>query len=342
MSSGLHERTVVVDCHNDLILLVAYHHEFGRTDYFRTHWIPELRSGGVDVQVVPIYIDPEFLPEGGLRRSLTLIELLHAQVDANQDEVALCNTGAEIDAALADGKIALVLALEGCEQIGKSVELFRTYFRIGVRMASFTHFGRTALGDGSAEATNSGLTSAGVEAVREMQSMGMIVDVSHLSLAGVEHVLDITTRPIVASHSAAMVLREHHRNLPDDHLKGIAATGGVIGVNMLAGFLHESKATLGHIVDHVAHIVEVAGADHVGFGPDFIKEFYDTLHPGESVLLEGLDVKDVPEGTEGSSRDLPLVIDALLERGFSEGDVEKIAGGNFLSLFRRELGVAAS
>ncbi|MGH2808401.1 MAG: dipeptidase [Actinomycetota bacterium] len=342
MSHPLHERAVVVDCHNDLILLVAYHYAHGRTDYFRDHWIPELRRGGVDVQVVPIFIEDEYLPEGGLRRSLQLIELFHQQVEANHSDVALCVTGADIEAAVADGKIALVLALEGCRQIGTSIELFDTYFRLGVRMASFTHFGRTMLADGTAEATNSRLTAAGVSAVEAMQQMGMLLDVSHLSLSGVDHVLEISTRPVIASHSNAMALREHHRNLPDEHLKAIAASGGVIGVNMFAGFLDPERPALSHIVDQVEYIAQVAGIDHVGFGPDFVTEYFDTFYPNEDLAMEGMNVKVVPEGTEGSSRDLPLVTQAMLDRSFTEEDVVKVAGANFLRVFRSELGTPAT
>jgi membrane dipeptidase len=338
----LHDRSVVVDCHNDLILLVAYHREHGRPDYFRDRWLPELRRGGVDVQVVPIFIDDAYRPEGALRRALGLIEMVYDEAEKNAGDVAVCTTGDEIDAATADGKIALVLALEGCEHIGTNLELFNTFFRLGVRMASFTHFGRTMLADGSAEdAAGSRLTAAGVEAVTMMQRMGMIVDVSHLSLAGTDHVLEITTRPIVASHSNARSLLDHHRNLPDDRLAAIASTGGVIGVNFFWAFLAEQAPKLAHIVDQVERIAGVAGIDHVGLGPDFVTEYFETFWPGEETY-EGLDVRLVPEGTVGSSSDLRLVTRALLERGFSEDDVRKVLGENFLRVFRSELGVPAN
>jgi membrane dipeptidase len=340
--ADLHERAVVVDAHNDLIVLVAHHKQRGRTDYFRDHWLPELRRGGVDVQVIPIFIDDEYRPEGALRRALLLIEYLYQEVEKNSVDVALCLNGEEIDAALEEGKIALVLALEGCEHIGMNVDLLSTFFRLGVRIASFTHFGRTMLADGSAEDdANSRLTRAGVSAVALMQRLGMIVDVSHLSLAGTDHVLEITTRPIIATHSSARALRDHHRNLPDDRLKAIAATGGVTGVNLFAWFLDDSAPKLDHIIDHIEHIARVAGIDHVGLGPDFVKEYFETQFPTEEVLFEGLDSKVVPEGTVGSSSDLPLITTGLLKRGFSEPDVMKVMGGNFMRVFRSELGVPA-
>ena len=340
-SSQLHDASVVVDSHNDLILLVAHHREHGRPDYFRDRWIPELRRGGVDVQVVPIFIDDEYRPDGALRRALSLIEILYEEAEKNAGEVQVCTTGAEIDAAVERGKIALVLALEGCEHIGTNLELFNTFFRLGVRMASFTHFGRTMLADGSAEDdAGARLTHAGVEAVKMMQRMGMIVDVSHLSLAGTDHVLEIATRPIVASHSNARSLLDHHRNLPDDRLKAIASTGGVIGVNFFWAFLVEEDPKLAHIADHVERIAEVAGIDHVGLGPDFVTEYFATMSPGEEIY-EGLNVRLVPEGTVGSSSDLPLVTEALLGRGFSEDDVRKVLGENWMRVFRTELGVSA-
>jgi membrane dipeptidase len=343
-ANELHKDQVVVDCHNDLILLVDLNRAHGHTTYFRDVCVPELRRGGVDVQVVPIFVDDPYRPEAALRQAIKLIELVYEEVGASSDDVALCFTGADIDAAVGAGKIAFVLALEGLEYVGVDVQLLRTFYRLGVRMASFTHFGRTMLADGTAEeAAGSRLTRAGVEAVGLMQELGMLVDVSHLSKAGVDHVLEISTRTIVASHSNARALLDHHRNIPDDQLKGIAATGGVIGVNFFAWFLDDRDPSLKHIVDHTEHIASVAGIDHVGLGPDFIKEWFDAAFPGQDeVIEEGLNVKRVPDGTEGNSRDLPLVTAALLERGFSEDDVRKILGENFLRVFRSELSARGS
>lgn len=188
----LHRDAVVADAHNDLLMLVARRPKEVWSAYFRERWIPQLRDGGIDVQVLPVFIDSEFLPEGALRETLRMIEAAHRIAEANADEVALCTAPGEIVAATAAGKIALVLALEGCPQIDTDLELLQTLQRLGVRMVSFTHFGRSALGDGSGEdATGSRLTHAGVEAVQLLEELGVLIDVSHVGRASTEHILDV-------------------------------------------------------------------------------------------------------------------------------------------------------
>lgn len=335
----LHRDAVVVDTHNDLLMLVARRPPAQQSAYFRDRWLPQLRAGGVDVQVLPVFIDDDYRPEGALRQTLRMVEAAHRVAEASADAVALCGTGAEIDAALADGRIALVLALEGCEAVGVDVSLLTTMFRLGVRMASFTHFGRTALADGSAEdGTGSRLTAAGVEAVRLMEAHGMLVDISHLSAAGTDHVLSLATRPVIASHSSAHALTPHHRNLTDERLKGIAALGGVVGVNFFYGFIDPDDPTVARLVDHVEHIASVAGVDHVGLGPDFVKEVYEQLTPPALSVsdVEGLDGTRVIPGLDGPAG-LPLVTAELVRRGWHEADIRKVLGENWLRVFRAEL-----
>jgi membrane dipeptidase len=340
---ALHRDAVVVDCHNDLILLVARKRALGESGYFTSRVIPDLRAGGVDVQVVPVFMEAEYAADGAVRRALLLIEYLHREIEASGGAVALCLTGADIDAAVAAGKIAMVLALEGCEAIGKNVELFGAFFRLGVRMASFTHFGRTMLADGSGEdGTGGRLTRAGVTAVGEMERLGILVDVSHLSAAGVQHVLEIATRPVIASHSSARALCDHHRNLTDEQLRGIASTDGVIGVNFLPVFVDPARPIVDRIVDHIEHIASVAGIDHVGIGPDFFREYLDEFYPQyPTFLVEGLDAKATIAGLAGP-RDLPALTDALTRRRMPPSDVRKVLGQNFLRVFRTVLGIPAS
>lgn len=333
---GIHERAVVVDCHNDLLLLVGRARSVGKVDTLSTRWLPALRTGGVDVQVLPISLDGE--AEATLRKTLLLIEHLRDEVETAADDAALCLSGADIEAALGANKVAFVLALEGSQAVGSDVELFHTFFRLGVRMASFTWFGRTMLGDGSGENTGGRLTRAGIRAVGVLESLGIILDVSHLSDAGVEHVLEIATRPVVASHSSARDVCEHHRNLTDEHIRAIADTGGVIGINFFAGFIDPDRPTVDRVVDHIEHTARVGGIDHVGIGPDFVKELVDEIFADQPVLrIEGLDPRATIPGLEGP-QDLPALTAALSARGFSDGDIAKILGANFLRLFRDVMG----
>lgn len=338
----LHHDAVVVDAHNDLILHVARERTLGRPDSFRDYWIPNLREGGVDVQVLPIYNEPEYFPEGTMRRTLKLIQLLHEEVAKNANQVALCGNGEEIDAALAEGKIALILSFEGSAAIGTDVELFETFFRLGLRMASFSWFGRTLLADGSAEEQTGGrLTRAGVAALTEMERLGIVMDVTHLSIAGVDHVLELARRPVIASHSGARTIFDHHRNLYDEQIKGIAASGGVVGLVFFPGFIDPEKPTVDRIVDHIVHISEVAGTEHVGIGPDFIGEYVASRYPNEPRLkIEGLDTRAQIEGLF-TSRDLPALTHAMADRGFTEEDTRRVLGENFLRVFRAVMGLAS-
>jgi membrane dipeptidase len=334
----LHANAVVVDAHNDLLLSIMAE-GVGPRGTFKQRWLGELRAGGVDVQVCPVYCDPE-VPEAHLRQTLRMIAALKREVSESSDHLALCRTGGEIDAAVAAGKIALVLALEGTHALGPDETLVETFSELGVRMISFTHMGRTLLADGSGEdAVGSRLTQAGVAAVAEMERLGIVLDVSHLSAAGVEHALEIATRPLVASHSSARAVRDHHRNLTDDQLRGIAENGGVVGVNLLAAFISDGDATLDRVVDHYEHIADVAGVEHVGVGPDFVADIFADLYPADvDLTTEGLDPTATVPGLY-ASRHLPRLTAALLERGFSEGDVRLILGENFLRVFREVLGV---
>jgi membrane dipeptidase len=333
---SLHKAALVVDCHNDLPIMLSHWFEsLGQTHYFSS-WISRWRQGGVKVQVIPIYLEPQ-TAEAGLRQSLLLIETLHRETEKNQADVALCLSGRDIDAAVEAGKVAIVIALEGCPQIGTDIALFRTFYRLGVRMASFTHLGRTLLADGSAEdEAGSRLPSSGVAAIKEMERLGMLVDVSHLSMKATGHVLELATRPVIASHSSARKLCDHHRNLPDEHLKAIAATGGVIGVNVLPAFIDSQNPSLERVVDHLEHISSVAGIHHVGLGPDFIAEWARTVYPKVEMKIMGTDLKESIAGLE-TTEDLPNLTEAMQRRGFAEADIRKILGENFMRVFREVL-----
>ncbi|MGW4637274.1 dipeptidase [Sphaerisporangium sp. NPDC004334] len=341
MYADLHRDAIVADTHNDLLMTVSARPPGTWASFFREQWLPQLREGGVDVQVLPAFIDVHFRPEGALRQTLRMIECAHVLAEGNSDEVRVCLDGSEIDQALAEGKIALVIALESMPGLDASVELLPTLHRLGVRVASIAHWGRTPLADGSGEDdTESRLTSHGVAVLREMERLGMVFDVSHLGASGVAHVLEIATRPVIATHSSARVLRDHHRNLTDEQLRAVAAGGGVVCVNFLAAFLSDRPEgyTIERLADHILHIADVAGVDHVGLGPDFMREvLLDVTPPCESYSTTGLDTMATIPGLDGP-RGMPLVTRELLRRGVAEQDIRKILGGNVMRLFRAELG----
>lgn len=333
-AADLHRDTVVADTHNDLLMAVAARPPERWATFFRERWLPQLRTGGVNLQVLPVWVDAADRPESALRETLRMVECAHRVAEGNPDDVALCLDGPQVRAAIEGGRIALVLAIEGCAAVDQHVELLRTMFRLGIRIASLAHFGRTALADGSAEdGTGSRLTAAGVAAVRLMDEIGMLLDVSHLNASGVDHVLEISDRPVIATHSNARALCDHHRNLSDDQLRGIAAGGGVVCVNVITEYVHPTDHTLERLLDQFCHLIAVAGTDHVGVGADFIREVDEELtppwspHPVDS-YLPGL------AGPAG----LPLITEGLLDRGLDPSDIAKILGGNVLRLFAAELG----
>lgn len=328
----------IADAHNDLLMLVQHFH--ADTGYFRRSWLPQLQAGRVATQVLPVYVDEVYLPELALRQTLRLIETALTTVGSSP-ELMLCREPGDVAQALAAGSIGIVLALEGCPAIGTDVGLLHTLFRLGVRVASLTHFGRNSLADGSAEDdTRGGLTRAGVAAVGLMQALGILVDVSHLSLAGTRQVLEITRAPVLATHSSCRALRQHHRNLPDAQLAEVAATGGVIGINFFPLFISDGPPSVARVVDHIEHAVAVAGVQHVGLGPDFTKEIAEVLYGGGH-LIEGCDMAATVPGLTGPA-DLPVLTEALAGRGFSDADVAAVMGGNLRRLLNESIGSASA
>ena len=323
----------MADAHNDLLLGVIHQRERGHSDPFGDFWLPQLRAGGVVLQVLPVYTEEQFINEGALRRALLVLETARWIAERHAADVAICETGPAIQRTIDAGKIALVLAFEGLEPVGSSLEVLDTFFRLGVRIASLTWNRRTMFADGIGErATGGGLTALGIEAIAEMEHLGMVVDVSHLADAGFDHLLGIATRPFIASHSSCRELNAHPRNLDDGRIRALAERGGFLAVNAFGGFLAEGDATIADLVEHVAHAVDVAGASHVGLGLDFVADVFTQTHPILGAAL--FDIGDVPLA-RGIQRpaDLaalgPLLVDRLGER-----DARAVASGTEISVLK--------
>jgi membrane dipeptidase len=340
--TDVHHDAFVVDCHNDLPVELFVREfalgELGDPEGFYDRWTDEFRAGGVDLQVLPVFIDPS-VGEAALRLTLSTLARLRRAIGARPAHLRLCLTASDLDAVERTGQVGALLALEGCTQVGANLELLEPLHALGVRMASLTHFGRNVLADGSADEDVAGpLPSRGVEAVRELDRLGIVFDVSHLAARAVDHALTVATRPVVASHSCARAIHDHHRNLSDEHLAGIAATGGVACVTTIPAFVDPAAPTLDRVVDHIEHMVAVAGVDHVGFGSDFIKPYFDEVYPQyPSFPLAGIDAKACIEGLE-RTRDLPALTQRLLERGFNPADTAAIMGGNIVRVLRDVMG----
>ncbi len=338
----LHCRSIVCDGHCDTILALDRHN---RQRQERAPWghppaadefrrlgersplghidLPRLIEGGVTAQVFALFVEDPYLPGEAARRAVQLLDLFYREVEANAERLSLATCAADIRRAKAEGRVAGILGIEGGEALEGDLAVLRTFYRLGVRLLTVAWNRRNALADGLKEArSGGGLTTFGVEAVQEMNRLGMIVDVSHLAPAGVRDVLEVSKAPVIASHSNARAVRDTPRNLSDEQARAIAASGGWIGLTFVPHFIGE-PATLERLLDHAEHLLRVAGEDHVGIGGD-----YDGFGSGPEDNFQDLpDVSYLPRLTEG-----------LLRRGLSEQVVEKVLGENFLRVFAEVVG----
>jgi membrane dipeptidase len=333
-------RIGLIDSHNDFPTAIVHRRTQGVYDSLRTYWLPRFRAGGVRLVTAPVWISSQFIPEGALRRAVLVIDGLLREIDDCAGEITLVRTYAEIEQAHVDGEVAVLLAFEGAEPLGYDLSALRLFYGVGLRLMSLTWSRRNAFGDGAWEqAARGGLTRLGRAAVEEMNRLGIVVDVSHASDQTARDILEVANGPVIASHSNARALRDHPRNMPDDLLRAVAATDGVIGVTAVPTFISDQPATVGAWVNHLEHVVEVAGIEHVGIGADFIHhvdEIGATLENESWGPHFGVELPPF-EGMLGPD-DLPALTAELDRRGFSEADVRRIYHENYLRVFARVLG----
>ena len=336
----LTRRIGLTDLHSDLPLGLLKRRFEGSEGSLRDEWLPRLRAGGVTLVVCAVYIDSAYLPEGALRRAVQLVDALYEEIDACREEIELALTRADVERINGEGRIAALLAFEGAEPFGQDLAALRLFYRLGLRMVSFAWMRRTAFGDGAWENdSRGGLTRLGRQAVQEMNRLGMMVDVSHCSDQTTWDILEGASRPIIASHSNARALRDHPRNLTDEMIRAIAATGGLVGVVAVAGYISDSEASVTRWADHVDHIVNLVGIDHVGIGCDFYEEI-EAMGASQDIPAWG------PRGGLGQLTvegmrtwaDLPGLTAELLRRGYVEFDLQKIYRKNFARVMRDVIG----
>lgn len=331
-AAALHRDAIVVDGHSDVFCDVALRRLRGETNVLNRIHLPAWREGGVNVVVTALFVEEEHKPDRALRRAVTL---LGAALDdiAETPDVAFCTTRAEIDAAVARGQVAFVLAIEGSECLQDGVESLAVFRQLGLRVLSLTWNQRNLLAEGVGDdRANAGLTELGRRMVRRASQLGILMDVSHLAVASFWDLLEAADGPVIASHSNAMARRQHRRNLHDDQIKALAATGGTIGINFVADFVHDDQhaTSIAHLIDHIDHIAALVGTEHIALGPDYV----DYLPASQFGLGEHL---PYPQGLE-TIRHLPRLTESLIARGYDEAAIRGILGENFLRVLTRVTG----
>ncbi|MFI5182837.1 MAG: dipeptidase [Vicinamibacteria bacterium] len=325
--------------------------------------IPRLREGGVGAQFWSVYVPVSLKGPEATKATLEQIEVVHAMIRRYPDVFEAALTADDIEAIFGRHKIASLIGMEGGHSIDSSLTALRAFYDLGARYMTLTHTSNTPWADSATdEPAHGGLTPFGEEVVREMNRLGMLVDLSHVSPDAMKAALRVSAAPVIFSHSSCRALCDNPRNVPDDVLEALARNGGLVMVSFVPSFLapggaqHFSralaeqkrlraihpddekavdggmeawdkanpgpKATLAQVADHIDHIRKVAGTDHVGLGSDF----------------DG--ISSTPEGLEDVSK-YPALVAELLRRGYSESDVEKVIGRNLLRVMRGAEGVSA-
>jgi membrane dipeptidase len=359
----LHKRSLLVDGHNDMPWEIRKqgNSDFSQMDIAKPQPslhtdIPRLRAGGVGAQFWSVWVPVDLGYRGeALATTLEQIELVKQMIKRYPDTFELALSTSDIERIHGEGKIASLIGVEGGHCIEESLNVLKKLYELGARYMTLTHTDTLSWADsGTDEARNGGLTKFGEDVVRTMNDMGMLVDLSHVSPETMHDALNITTAPVIFSHSSALAVANHPRNVPDDVLKRLDETDGVVMVNFFSGFIVPDavgtvwdgmgqqrklkkeglsdeeiekrlnrwkrrhpypRGTIHDLLDHIDHIAKVAGVKHVGLGSDF---------DGVSVLPTQLD--DVSY--------FPYITQGLMDRGYSEEEIQGILGENLIRVFR--------
>jgi len=274
---------------------------------------PRMQKVGHRVQFFSCWVEPEYKPDRALMRTLAYIDAFWEEVGRAADLVIPVSDRASLDAALASGKIAALLSIEGADAVTGPGYMVRLLYRLGVRLMSLTWNQRNLLADGAGEDPGGGgLSQAGRQVVQQMNEIGLIVDVSHLAEAGFWDVLAVSQQPVIASHSNCRALKDHRRNLSDAQIRALAEKGGIQGITFVRDFLG-GTADLDRVVDHIVHALNVVGDDrHTGIGSDF---------DGVEEPVPGL------EDVTG----WPRLAERLADRGLSDNTIRRVLGENYIN-----------
>ena len=319
----IHSKYTLIDLHNDVLEVMiddpAYHladlHTYNHTD------IPRLQQGEVDVQFFSIWVSPTAYTEY-YQQALAMRDLLYSELSTNTSTISQATTMQQALEINNQNKIAAVIGVEGGHSIENNIDNLVTLYNAGMRYLTITWNNSTdwAISAKDQRTETRGLSDFGRQVIRTMDSLGIIIDVSHVGIITIQDILTETKNPIVATHSGARSIYDHYRNLYDWQIQDIANSGGVIGVVFYPWFLNGSaSASISDVITHIDYIKNLVGIDYVAIGSDF----------------DGIEV--TPLGLEDVTKFPDLTI-ALLQHGYTESDLEKILGGNFRRVFEQVCG----
>ena len=360
-TSDVHKRAIIVDGHCDTPYRMLRHNvHIDEHDPEAQVDLKTLRESGITPSFFAAYVPPFYAGRGAAQFAYRAIDLIHSETKRHPDQLSLCTDVDCISEAKRSGKVAIMIGVEGGHAIEDSLDILRDFYTRGVRYMTLTHVNTNNWCDSSGDAArHNGLTNFGRDVVRTMNDIGMIVDISHVSDRAFYATLETTRVPVVATHSSCRALCRHPRNLTDEMLRDLAKNGGVCMINFFSAFVNDQvalvilraqkrpprggpggtdeapddrtdwdsylqwfnalgcpRAKIDDVVDHIVHAATIAGIDHVGIGSDF----------------DG--VPALPDGLQTAAA-LPGITERLLARGFSEEDVLKVLGGNFVRVFEK-------
>jgi len=311
----LYRRAIVIDALNASIM---------DEDYFQ-----KMQQGGVTTINYTVGMNQN------LSETVKRIAVLYRQIE-NSKVAALVESTADIRKAKQEGQVGIILGFQNVGPLEVDLSLLPIYHRLGVRIIQLTYHFRDVCGDGCKEPANSGLSLFGAELIKRMNDMGMVVDLAHVGERTCLDAIKVSRYPAIASHSNVYSRVPTHQNKRDGTIKALAEKGGVIGITGFPRLL-EPNPTLDILLDHVDYVAQLVGIDHVGIGLDFAEGWPDSpVHRKRLLEIDG-QIYDWPEGIETVSK-WPNITQGLVARGYSDDDVEKIVGGNFLRVFEQVIG----
>lgn len=324
--------SMIIDIHGDIWAHVTLKRQEGQNNIIRNYHLDKFKEGNMAGGIFVVWADPphDKRPDERLKESIIAMS---SELRESRDIVKVIYNSHDFNEAVSEGKIAVMLGLEGLSGIGENVDALDVLYQLGFRHVSLTWNEENPLATGTSGNPNRGLTKLGIEAVKRINDLGMILDVSHANDKTFWDICQHSKSPIIASHSNSRILCNVPRNLTDEMIKAIGDKNGLIGLNAFKNFIHSDpdQRSLDFLVEHLEHIVGLVGIDKIALGFDFF-EYLSGDSPDSFTKEKEVGVKGLEEITK-----TPNLISKLKSKGYSQDDIDKISHKNFLSLMDRIL-----